>query len=386
MAEEEKTTTQSADEGAGVNNAVPQEQPANPATQGDTPIQQEQGDASADEGKKGDKSKKSDKKEKSGKKDGKNNASDSREKAKLQKEWEDSIVASKRVKREEIRRKFKQAVVILLVFALIVTSVVYVMLLFVQENNVRITAKSKQDKSISLSMDNNMWTPYLNANGPDSIWNISYNSNYACEHVESIEDVQKRLSASSVDVGVINGENYIRFVFMVKNTGKFDATIDYEMTLENDSRNLQNAVRVMWGESFKSDDLTQDELPKVEVFAALSNNPRLAGTNLNYNRTPEMGYLEYCAYPVGSDDPTYDMVAYERSLSSTAASSAAQKDGYFETTPFESENLVFKRQTTLQTGDVMYCYVCIWIEGSDFDCVDSARGGYVKLGINFVAS
>lgn len=68
----------------------------------------------------------------------------------LEKEWEDSIVASKKVKREEMRRKLKRAMLILLVFSLITTSVVYIMLLFVQENNIRITASNRnKEKSIS---------------------------------------------------------------------------------------------------------------------------------------------------------------------------------------------------------------------------------------------
>ncbi|MBQ3754850.1 MAG: hypothetical protein II867_01645, partial [Clostridia bacterium] len=37
-----------------------------------------------------------------------------KEKAQLQKEWEDSIVSNKRVKREEFRRKFKRALLFLL--------------------------------------------------------------------------------------------------------------------------------------------------------------------------------------------------------------------------------------------------------------------------------
>ncbi len=328
-----------------------------------------------------------DKKGKKGKK-GKDDPSEKNPKsnAKMQKEWEDSIVASKKVKREEIRRKFKQAIVIMLVFALVVTSVVYVMLLFVQENNVRITAKSQQDKSISLSLDGSMWTPYLNAEGPDKIWNISYNPIYKGEHTETMAQVRERLCIASPELGVINGENYIRFVFLVKNTGKFDADIDYVMTLDNDDRNLQDAVRVMWAESFKSSDLTAEQT-SVEVYAALSRNPRLADTNINYNRTPEMGYLEYCAYPFGSDDPkssTYDLRAYERTLTGSAYDEA-QEAGYFATTPFESDEAVFKRHTVLAVGDIMYCYVCIWLEGSDFDCVDSALGGFVKLGIDFVS-
>lgn len=307
-----------------------------------------------------------------------------KEEAKLKKEWEDSIVASKRVKREEIRRKFKQATVILLVFSLVVTSVVYIMLLFTQENNVRITANSKdQDTSISLSMDNDMWTPYINAKGPESIWDISYNPVYHREKIDTVEEVRNKLSANEVQIGEQNGDRFIRFTFMVKNTGRYEANLNYEMTLDYDRRGLQNAVRVMWGESRKN--LMGEDSVDVRIYAARSNNPRLNGTQANYGTDPEDGYIEFVAYPWGSDDSSFDMLEYERTLSSPSAYDEARANGYFATTPFISDSYVFQEHTTLAQGDIMYCYVCIWVEGSDFDCVDSALGGFVKLGINFTA-
>ncbi len=329
----------------------------------------------------GGKKAKSDKADKSAKR------ADAKEKSRLKKEWEDSIVASKRVKREEVRRKVKQATVIMLVFALIVTSVVYIMLLFVQENNVRITASSKdQDKVISLSIDNSMWTPYLNANGPDEIWDVSYSPVYGREVLDTVDDVKEMLNASTVPVGEMNGKNFIRFLFMVKNTGKYGANISYEMTLDYDNRGLQNAVRVMWGQSFKSDELTNpiDET-SVEVYASRSNNPRLANTNINVNSTPDTGYIEYVAYPPETNKPDYDLRDYELTFKDPAKYNEAVKNGYFATTPFYSNEYVFQRETVLDKDDIMYCYVCIWLEGSDFDCVNDALGGYVKLGINFVA-
>lgn len=311
---------------------------------------------------------------------------DKKSEAKLKKEWEDSIVASKRVKREEIRRKFKQAMVIMLVFALVVTSIVYVMLLFIQENNVRITANSKdKDTSISLSMDNSMWTPYLNAHGPESIWDISYNTVYNREKIDTVDDVRNKLSADYVQVGAQNGEKFIRFVFMVKNTGKYDATLNYEMTLNYDRRGLQDAVRVMWGESFKSGDPEGEDFVDVRIYASRSTNGRLKGTQANYGATEEDGFIEFVAYPFGSDDPSFNLLEYEQSLQSPDAYANAREKGYFATTPFVSENYVFQEHATLAQGDIMYCYVCIWVEGSDFDCVDSALGGYVTLGINFTA-
>lgn len=307
---------------------------------------------------------------------------DNKEKSRMKKEWEDSIVASKRVKAEERRRKLKRAMLIMLVFALIVTSIVYVMLLFIQENNVRITASSRdQNKSIELSMDNEHWTPYLNAKGPETMWDISYNKVYAREPIKTVDEARAFLSADEFVAGSYNGKDFICFAFLLKNSTDGPASLDYEMTLENDDYNLQNAVRVMWGESLKSTGETT-----VDVFAALSNDQRLQGTNINLNRTQEEGYLEYVAYPVGSDNPTFDLIAYEAELMEDSEKADAADDaGYFETTPFFNNKYVFQKQAVLQKGDIMYCYVCIWLEGSDFDCNDKAVGGYVKLGVNFTA-
>lgn len=330
-----------------------------------------------------------------------------KEQSRLKKEWEDSIVASKRVKREENRRKLKRAMVILLVFSLIVTSVVYVMLLFIQENSVRITANSRQkEKSISLSADNEFWTPYLNVDGPKQMWDLSYNKIYDREVIDTVDEVKTLLSQDEVELGSMNGEKFVRFTFMLKNTGNEPALVDYNMTLEFDKYNLHDAVRVMWGQSFKNESLEGDERSEVAIYASLSDNERLYGTQANiwrdgdtYNgepvptewlgtsRTKEQGFIEYVAYPVGSDKNSFDLLAYEQqSMSSPTEYDRIQKAGYFATTPFASDDYVFQRQTTLGVGDIMYCYVCIWLEGSDFDCVDARLNGYCKIGLDFLAS
>ena len=129
------------------------------------------------------------------------------------------------------------------------------------------------------------------------------------------------------------------------------------MTLDYDNRGLQNAVRVMWGQSFKSDELTNhiDET-SVEVYASRSNNPRLANTNINVNSTPETGYIEYVAYPPETNKPDYDLRDYELTFKDPAKYNEAVKNGYFATTPFYSNEYVFQRETVLDKDDIMYCY------------------------------
>lgn len=344
-----------------------------------------------------DKPQKSAKSAKGGKKSA---AAARKEQSRLKKEWEESIVASKKVKQEEIRRKVKRAMLIMLVFSLIVTSIVYVMLLFIQENDIRITATNRnKEKSISLSMDNSFWTPYLNADGPDQMWNVSYDPRYTfvTEKIDSIAQVVELLEADKIELGTLNGEQYIRFTFMLKNTGNEQAHINYEMTLEFDKHALHDAIRVMWGQSFRNESSDLETNTTVDVYAALSKNERLAGSNINAKgdgtfRTAEEGYIEYVSYSgaftkdVNKGDPYYYVKDFENSLSDTEQRAEERKNGFFATTPFYSDEYVFQREADMDRGDIMYCYVSIWLEGSDFECIDDRLGGYCKLGLNFYAS
>lgn len=311
-----------------------------------------------------------------------------KEKVQIQKEWEDSIVTNKRVKHEEFRRKFKRAMLFMLVFSLIITSVVYIMLLFLDENNVRITASSNsKNKSISLSMDNEMWSPYLNGKGPDRMKDITYwlspgykdedRLNFSVDQVREI-----LLNTENFEPGTKSFDKYIAFAFLLRNDGTEDCTLECDMTLEYDKeRNLQDCVRVMWGTSFKN----HPENTNVDIYAALSHNERLYGTIINYDRNSTTGYIEYVAYPVGSDNSSFDMREYENNLLDSEDYYDVVIGGYYASVPFYDDDHVFKYMDLFEAGDVMYCYVIIWLEGSDFECVDSAIGGYVKLEINFNA-
>lgn len=133
------------------------------------------------------------------------------------------------------------------------------------------------------------------------------------------------LEADEVQLGTQNGEQFIRFVFMLKNTGNEAAHINYEMTLEFDKHKLHDAVRVMWGQSFKNETVELEKNTDVEIYAALSKNERLAGSNINAKgdgtfRTAEEGFIEYVAYPgdfttqVHKGDKYYYVKDYESTV------------------------------------------------------------------------
>lgn len=303
-----------------------------------------------------------------------------KEKVAARKDWEDSIVSNKRIKREENRRKLKKLMLGMLLFAVITTSIVYVMLLFVQENNIRITANSNSnDKTISLSFDNSNWSPYLNANGPEHMWDVSYNTIYNREELLHVNDVANILQSDNVATGNFSGQHFIGTCFMLRNDSSSAASIVYNMYMSANERGLENAMRVLWGQSVSSKPNESD----VKIYAALSNNEKLANTEINQGRTAEQGYYEYVAYPVGSDAADADLAKYEASLVTSAEREAAIWDGYFQAEPFFSSDYVLQDMIVLQPSEILYVFVEIWLEGSDFDCVDSAIGGYVSLGINF---
>lgn len=312
-----------------------------------------------------------------------------REKVRAQKEWEDSIVASKRVKREENRRKWKRAMLILLIFAMTVTSVVYVMLLFVQENNIRITASSSsQEKAIALSMDDVTWSPYINAHGPQNMTDISYNRSYNKptgkpddRYIPTIGEAMSYVAPSSPLRGAQNGKDFIAFGFSLLNSSaSSDAIVkvDYGMNMTSNQKGLENAIRVMWAENF--DKGTQEA--GVSVYAAPSYNEKVGLIDENKDKEPGQ-YAEMVSYPLGSDKFDKDAMQEWYDVYKDTPDELKEAAGWFPTTPFEGGDKVFTKSAMLAPGEKIYVYVCVWIEGSDFECVDAVLGGYVSLSINF---
>ena len=332
-------------------------------------------------------------------------------KSKRQKEWEDSLVANKRVKREELKRKMKRAMLILLVFSLILTSVVYIMLLFIDENNIRITASSKDDKSISLSFDKITWTPYLDVDGPDNMWNISYNPVYKLDEVPSLGEIEVMLA--DAELGQVGGnhsaENVIEFCFYMRNNSDVAVPYGFEMLLESNDKGLEDCMRVIWANHIIGTDPNREDRPQTTIncYASLSSDPRLSYNKVGANGIEyEQGGVEKIAYPQGSETFTEEqlrmyeqgkVLGYNGDWKDVNLKDGQGNDlynsvneflsatGYVDTTPFYSEDYVLHEESYLDVGEMLCVYVCIWIEGSDFDCVDSALGGYITLSITFSA-
>lgn len=324
-------------------------------------------------------------------------------KEKAQKEWEDSIVANKRVKREITRKKVTKALALILILSLLLTSIVYVMLLFIEENSIRITANSKNEKTISLSNDGELWAPVLNVEGPDKMWNISYNSEYerisvSDQTVPSIEEFQAMIDASQEDEAITGmlstkEDNYIAFAFMLRNTSDLSAeniNINVKMNIEASGKKnrygIVDAIRVLWIEEYG--DMAAHILDDNHsgVYASKTSNQAVIDMQYElFNVTDEDGnkpteVVEKIAYPFGMVNDAKKTFKLDYNWTDEDVNR-----GFKDTMGFVSDSAVFDYESYLVPQEVVRFIVCVWIEGSDFDCNDQALDSFVSLNIEFNA-
>jgi len=308
------------------------------------------------------------------------------------------IVAEKAVKKELKSRRLAKILGIFVALSLIITAIVYIALLNIEPNNIKIiTSSDVTGERLQVSFTGSEWGSTLYCDGPDNMHDLSYNPIYGREHIYTIEEVQKLLCSQNPELGIYSGDSFIAGLYAAKNTSNSAQLVKVSMSLEFNGKNLHQACRVLIGTAVRSDsdikrDLTleyDDEGNEigvnihdatkaydvgVEVYAALSTNDKLYGTNINNDKEYGDEYVEYIAYPIASADPNITLAQID-----AEADADAQMKGWKATIPFESDKQIFNRYEKLQPGEYLYVFMEVWFEGSDFDCVDSKVGGYVKL-------
>lgn len=335
----------------------------------------------------------------------------SKGKTELPEGWSNPITAKKATEKELLRGRIKKAMLLILAFVLIVTSIVYIMLLQINENNIRITAYSEVDgHKLSLSFNMSDWDNVLECDGPSKMWDLSYNPSYNREHIYTMDEVERMLIDEQPSIGQLSGESYLSGMLVVRNNNSGTEYLKYSMGLEYNKKGLNEAIRVLWGSAIRKDDnlkygeeveektytdLEANNLKtaykvSTNVYANRSKNSRLEGTSINSDSTEETGYIEYIAYPIGSQYESFSLLEYETDLatpdaykSSYEKTKEAEGLGYKETIPFYDDQHVLLDCAKLEEGEYMFVYFNIWFEGSDFECVDAVLGGYVKLNVDF---
>ena len=322
-------------------------------------------------------------------------------KEKAQKEWEESIIANKRVKRELTRKKVTKALALILILSLLLTSVVYVMLLFIEENSIRITATSKDERTISLSDNGDIWAPKLNVEGPERMWNISYNPDYEMmdlseQTVPTYESFLEKITSSTQDTAITgmmstSKDFYIAFSFMLKNTSdimtdniEFSISMNVESSGQRRSYGLVNCLRVMWIEEYGNIAEHIQDPNHSGVYATASTNEQIINMQYQlFNMTDEEGNKptsvpEKWAYPAKMVNETKGTLDLKYAWTEEDIT-----NGFKDTIPFASSDKIFEYESYLVPEEVVRFVVVVWIEGSDFDCNDEALDSYVSLGIDF---
>lgn len=324
--------------------------------------------------------------------------------------WSDPITAEKKVKKELNTRKLIKFLATFVAVVLLLSAVIYIALLYIKPNNFEIkTSTDIAGQYLKVSFDGpgegSIWRSELKCEGPEEMWDLSYNSVYGREHIFTIEEVQEMLVSEKPLPGIYSGEHFLAGMYVAKNDSPFSQYVKTTMSLEFNEARLQDACRVLVGTCIRSNDninpdytdsfdadgnkihMNHSEINEkthlynlgVEVYAALSYNERLESTQLNqiYGRTLDTGLLECIAYPIETGDASKPMDEIELIIDDED-----RANGYKSTVPFESEDRIFTKYAKLEPEEYMYVFIEIWFEGSDFDCVDSKLDGYVVMNVD----
>lgn len=331
-------------------------------------------------------------------------------KTQLPEGWSDPITAEKKIKKELNTRKLAKVLGFFIAVVLLLSAILYIALMYIKPNNVQIkTSTDIAGQYLKVSFDGpgegGIWKSELKCDGPEEMWDVSYNPVYGREHIYTIEEVQEMLASEKPLPGIYSGEHFIAGMYVVRNDSSDSQYVRTTMSLEFDGAKLQDACRVLVGTCIRSDENinldyvdtfdedgnkihmphsqisenTQNYNIGVEVYAAPSYNERLENSQINqiYGRTLETGLLEYIAYPMATADASKPIEEIDMS-----ADEEDRANGYKMTTFFEDTDTIFSKYAKLDPNEYMYVFIEIWFEGSDFDCVDSKLGGYVVMNVD----
>ena len=159
---------------------------------------------------------------------------DSVEVTEKEKKTKDEVYISKRVNSLYRKTKRRRVIftVVLVLFILNLMLYIGISLESDEDQPVKISVSKNQTSALTLS-DNNFkdQTPYLHAQAPEEITNITYSS-IPLTDIDSI-------------YGSHNGENYVAYTFDLKNTSEQVLNVEEELIITSTTKGIEKAIRVM---------------------------------------------------------------------------------------------------------------------------------------------
>lgn len=257
----------------------------------------------------------------------------------------------KQVAAVENKRRISIVLVALLLIALFITGIIYAVLYFVETNSFKIGIEESSIGGLSLADEYTFQYPmtYLSMGGPDKMDNTTY----------KLLDLQHIFSTD----GSSNGKNYIAFTFYVKNDGTASVNFRTEITIESESKNIADALRVL--------------VRQADPETGFSEITYYARKNADGEKEK---LVPYFFNPIDDNDLE---ILYDEETRSCYKGESRTAD--IETEPFKEDNpngrsvIMSQVHENLAPNRPQAFTVVVWLEGEDKECVDGILGGKMRL-------
>lgn len=266
---------------------------------------------------------------------------------------EEEIIRSKDIRQKMNRRKVSKVVAVFLAIALAISGTAWGVLSIVDANSMRIRIGKGVD-GLSLSTEQEFGSPTttIKMPGPEEMRDITYLG----------IDVPKTVMGQQ---GSHNGEYYIGYSFFLKNISPaYACYYRMSMSIRNKTRMLDEAIRVM----VVYTDEAGDYSAKVFAKARADGSPEAIAYDSDQLLTQQPISVEQLNRICG-DTPLFTSEYTEPFLGKVEGD--------------DTDYIDLRPDLYLHSGRVVKYTVVIWIEGSDAQCVDESRGGYVSLSLQF---
>lgn len=180
--------------------------------------------------------------------------------------------------------------------------------------------------------------------------------------------------------GTHNGRNYLAYTFYLSNNSRSESNpteeavkLSSSLKMVRSARSAEEAIRVM---IYRNGEPTIYAKKNISVYDAETGKVVIDRDAPDADRIPlETNYKK--VIPEDYTRPDTLVPADEQVQSTENVETTGEA---IETVQFTDDEVVFElEEQELQPGDTVKYTIVVWVEGSDPECIDDIRGGFVKM-------
>ncbi len=274
------------------------------------------------------------------------------------------IIKDRSIRAASKRRTFTSALVIFLIIALLLTGTVWGTISFIDANSLRVYINRRNVGTISLSetMDFNSPTSVLRMKGPEEMNNTTY------------DWIEQRSAILGLD-GDHHEKDLIGYSFYLRNMGDTDLLFSSKIVLNQLTRDVQNALRIIVIEQDVEDG----------VVAGDGGDYSQGVTAVCYAMTDFDGEAEYISYDTDVKEEQQPLpLDPEVQLDALLGTNLTTPFAGFVNEDDPDECVVFaETDAPLRAQEIKKYTLLVWVEGSDSDCTDAIINSFVNFEFEF---